>query len=94
MQIGHQLLGATSITRAVGHSTYFLLKTIEDEMINGIDGRALAIGNVLIQDPFKYLDVVIDVLLIVIEQYILTLLSGKNMQDNNFDIFVQGRYES
>lgn len=69
-----------------------VLKSLENRMIKNIRGRASSIGNVLIQVLLKYLNVAINVHVVVIEEDIPTLLFTEDLLDNGLHIFIQRRY--
>lgn len=61
-------------------------------MMKYIRGTSSSIVGILVQAPFTYLNVVINVLFMVIEKDIPTLLSMEDMVHNGFDISIQDQY--
>lgn len=60
--------------------------------MKGIDGGSTLVRIVVLQAPFKYLDVIIDISFPVIEEDAPTLLSMKRMLESGLHMFLQGKY--
>lgn len=58
-------------------------------MVTGIGARQRAKGMYMMQIPFKYLNLIIDVDFMVIVSDVLTLLSIRDMVTNGLDIPIQ-----
>lgn len=60
----------------------------DDKVISGIGGQSKTIGNATIPIPFKELNLVIDVNFKIMKDNIPTLLSLKDMVDNQLDLSI------
>lgn len=63
-------------------------------MIKGIGENTKQFGRVVIQVPFKYLDVVIYVPFFVVKKDIPTVQSMKDMVEKELDVSIKGQYVS
>lgn len=68
------------------------MRPFECQMINGIDESTKSVGWAVIQVPFKYLNVVTDVVFFMVWNNILSLLLLKEMLDNRQNVSIQGQY--
>lgn len=70
------------------------IKSASNRAMKGICGNSKAVGLVVIQVPFKELDVVLEVAFLIIDKNIPTPLSMKYMLNEGLDISVQSQYVS
>lgn len=70
------------------------IDSTEDRAVNGIGGIIKALGTVMIQIPFKKLHTIIVVQFLVLSGRVPTLLSMRDMAENDLDISLKGRFIS
>ena len=68
------------------------IKPSKKKGLKGIGGQGEVVGEVTIQIPFQKLGLIIDVDFAVLKGECPSLLSNKDMLQNNLDISLQGRY--
>lgn len=71
-----------------------IINSSRSTVIYGIGGSNTSVGIVLILVPFKYMDLIVDISFLVIEENVPTLVSMEDMLANDLDISIQWKYMS